>query len=353
MKIGMLARGEDRGLGNLTWEWYRHMKPDRTLLVIPQTVQKAGLSSHEERYPDATVIRQDARALLDPKIVRPWLAGLDVVYSAETFYDWRVCRWAKELGVATVVHAMPEFTRREWFPHPTQWWLPTSYRAEYFPAGTRQVPVPIPTDRWPTPRDFRDPSLPLTWLHIAGAQTVSDRNGTRAVMRALRHTRSRVRLDVFTQDELELGSPPPNVSIEVDGNRGSLSDYWRLYEYSDVLLLPRRYAGLCLPALEAMGAGLPVVMTNMRPQVKDWPISTVRTQRSSMAWRWVDGSIECGDADVEALGSLIDAWNEDRGIYERAKRDSDAWVSLNSWDALRPRILEELALAVTRAAAVG
>lgn len=351
MKVGMLARGEDRGLGNLTWEWYRHMRPDRTLLVIPQTVQKAGLSSHEERYPDATVIRQDARALLDPKVIRPWLQGLDVVYTAETFYDWRLCKWARELGVATVVHAMPEFTRREWFPHPTQWWLPTSYRSEYFPAGTRQVPVPIPTNRWPAPRPVRPKDLPLTWLHVAGAQTVVDRNGTRAVMRALRHTHSRVRLDVSTQEPLELGSPPPNVTVEQSD--GNLSDYWRLYDYADVLLLPRRYAGLCLPALEAMGAGLPVVMTDMKPQSIDWPVTTVATHKSPLTWRWVEGSIECGDASVEELGALIDRWNEDRSHYEYAHKRAAAFVEGHSWDALRPTIIEELELAVTRLHAVG
>jgi glycosyltransferase involved in cell wall biosynthesis len=42
-------------------------------------------------------------------------------------------------------------------------------------------------------------------------------------------------------------------------------------KWADVLVLPRRYAGLCLPALEAMADGCPVIMTDAPPQ-NGWPI---------------------------------------------------------------------------------
>lgn len=338
----MIARSEDRGLGNLTWEWFRHMQPDRTLVVIPPGVQKVGLPSHVERYPDSTIVRLSPANMLDARVIKPWLEGLDVVYSAETFYDWRMCRWARELGVATVVHAMPEFCRAEWFQKPTQWWAPTSYRREVLAPDNRLVPVPVPTDRWQRARPI---GSDLHWLHVAGAQTIADRNGTRAVVRAMNHTRTNVVLDVAAQDDLELGVMPGNVYL---GRRvgETIDEYWQLYEGSDVLLLPRRYAGLCLPALEAMGAGLAVVMTDMMPQSMDWPVKLLPIFPGESI-RLGGGLVETGDVDVRALGALVDEWNTNPALYVEQRERQAAWLTRNSWDALKPTIVSELEWAVS------
>jgi glycosyltransferase involved in cell wall biosynthesis len=43
------------------------------------------------------------------------------------------------------------------------------------------------------------------------------------------------------------------------------SDRAELYASFDVLILPRRYGGLCLPMSEALASGLPVIMSNTSP----------------------------------------------------------------------------------------
>lgn len=344
MKVGLIARGEDRGLGNLTWEWQRHMHPDRTLLVVPDGVAKAGLVTHVERYPGATPARfnQDrpgsqGSGMLDERTCREWLDGLDVVFSAETFYDWRFCRWAREAHVATVCLAMPEFVRPDWFDQPTQWWAPTTYRLIRLPSTTRVVPVPVPTDRFTIHESSTDG--PLRWLHVAGAQTISDRNGTRAVMSALHAVQRPTRITVRTQTPLELGSVMPRVQLlqRFDNVR----DYWRIYDDADVLVMPRRYAGLCLPTIEAMGAGLPVVMTDMAPQNVDWPVALTRTYAGAPL-RMMGGQVETGDADAVALAELMDTWDEDRSIVGYARARAIAWAADHSWEAMRPRIVAEL-----------
>jgi hypothetical protein len=60
-----------------------------------------------------------------------------------------------------------------------------------------------------------------------------------------------------------------------------------MYNGFDAMVLPRRYAGLCLPMNEALLSGLPVFMTNVSPNnqilPQDWlvesdPIGTIRTK---------------------------------------------------------------------------
>lgn len=105
---GLIARAEsDRGLGVLTRLMYEHLSPDRTLLVTVDHDYVQETSA----FPDATLVPFTGE--LDEQIVKEWLDGLDVVVSCETFYDWRVLDWARELGVKTILYVMPEFLKAE------------------------------------------------------------------------------------------------------------------------------------------------------------------------------------------------------------------------------------------------
>ena len=54
-----------------------------------------------------------------------------------------------------------------------------------------------------------------------------------------------------------------------------------LYKDFDALILPRRYAGLCLPTNEALMSGLPVIMTDISPNnqllPKEWLVKSRKT----------------------------------------------------------------------------
>src|SRR6202000_2370555 len=92
-----------------------------------------------------------------------------------------------------------------------------------------------------------------------GRPAIFDRNGTPDVMGALRHVKSDIRLTLKCQDtsylrQLRMASQvPPNVEIVTDSS--DTRDYWDNYHNGDVMILPRRYGGLCLPAKESLGAG--------------------------------------------------------------------------------------------------
>lgn len=328
MRFGLIARSEDRGLGNLCHDFFDHMQPDKTLVVIPAAAKHNHLTSHVEWYPDATIVRFDGR--LNEKVCREWLDGLDVVYTAETFYDWRFCRWAKEQGVATVCHVMPEWMRPEWAAEPSAWWAPTSWRLDHLPEGTKVVPVPV-SHRGPQAE--REPG-PFRWLHITGAGE-HDRNGTRAVLDAARALDPGQTVTIHTQFA-GYESSSPRVTIDHTN-----ADRWEMYDGFDALVMPRRYAGLCLPVLEALGSGLPVVMTNMSPQNTDWPVETVATEGGRPVQLW-GRQIPTGNAVVRLLAEKMNRWMAAPSDVDVWRKRTAEYVAENCWEVRAPQIRAEL-----------
>lgn len=335
MRVGLIARAENRGLGTMTWEWYRHVRPDRTLVVDMGELAR-GFAMHLDRYPDATVVPFDG-AQLPEAIVREWLDGLDVVYSAETFYDWHVCEWAEQAGVATVCHLMPEFFRHHNFdgPRPTAWWAPTSWRADVLPDGTRYVPVPVVVRAKAPELEDR----PTRWLHVAGHRAAMDRNGTTTVLQAVRLLRRPTSVTVSCQDgRLPMSRPSPYVTLDV--RLDAPDDYWRLYDGFDLLVMPRRYGGLCLPVQEAMGSGLGVVMSDVPPN-RDWPIVSVPARLGGRL-QTPAGLLRLYDTPAPKLAAVMDQLADPAARHE-AQTAAAAWAADHSWDTLRPTIMRELA----------
>lgn len=344
MKVGLLARAEDRGLGILTWEWFRHMQPYRTLLIDLGDLAR-GFAQFPDRFPGATVARWTGGEL-DEDDVRAWLDGLDVVYSAETFYDWRICEWARDAGVRTVCHLMPEFYRHGHdvsLPEPDVWWLPTTWRLtevdQFIPPDVRVVPVPVPTDRWP--EGGIDEDGPLRVLHSIGHRATADRNGTTALLRALRFVREPMQVTLHTQDFRSPSTKVP-AHVQVDTIHGGCVNYWDAYAWQDVLVLPRRYGGLSMPVLEAAGAGLAVVMSDAEPQRTDWPFVRRAPARKGPRVETPAGAIDTADTDPRALAVLLDALASDRAALADAACAARRWAEDHSWEALWPTVTAEL-----------
>ncbi len=329
MKTGIVVRSEDRGLGNLSRSFHDNLHLDRTLVVIP--AGRHGLTAHLDWYPDATHVRYNGA--LNERICREWLNGLDVVLGFETMYDWKFCRWARQVNCATVCMAMPEWWRNQWADLPTRWWAPTTWRIDQLPAGTLHVPVPLSEP----PGSVVGTAGPFRWLHIAGAHIPDwhDRNGTGAVYQAAEHLTADQEIVVRTQSPLP--PAPDGVTVVYE----SLASRWDLYRDVDALVLPRRYAGLSLPVLEALACGLPVLMTDLSPQNTDWPVATVPTKPGTPI-RILNRDIDTGDADVRSLAHQMDLWATDRAIPAYWASRARVWAEANSWTVRAPEIRAEL-----------
>lgn len=335
LRIGVLARSEDRGLGIQTWEVCRHLSPDRVLLVDMGELS-GHFEQHPERYePHWPTMHVPQDELGDREVVRPLVEGLDVIYFAETCYRWPFLTHAHAAGCATVCHLNPEFYGHHidlHEPRPTQWWLPSSWlqHGAHLPEDAKLMPLPVPLDRWPHSAPLWDGTRPLRILHVSGHGAMGDRNGTRLLLAAIKEVKRPIEVTVTTQDNAmpSPGRLPPHVKYKL--TRGT-RDYWRLYEGHDVLVMPRRYGGLCLPIIEASGAGLGIVMSDTAPNRPDYPGLVVAGWEGSMM------KAKCGDlatftVDGNSLARCLDHLSENPAEVQQLQARARAWARLNSWD---------------------
>lgn len=333
MKLGVIARCDDRGLGNQTWEVCRHLNPERVLLVTdPRDRRFAQHPERFEQWDTTTALWENGR--LDRRAVRRWLRGLDVVYSAESPYDIRLGDWAADERVGLVLHANPEFVGRSDAAVRATWWTATPWRLDHLPRGTRVVPMPVPE-----PRITHEAADHVRFLHVAGWPAVGDRNGTDIVLEAATKMRTHpCQVIVRSQDKGTLRGrlPAPPLRIEI----GNVVDYWQLYRGADVLVMPRRYGGLCLPAQEAMAVGLPVVMLDVSPN-DTWPGPRVSAfENGSLPTR--AGRIPLHTTDPSVLAEVLDQLAERPELLEKYRHEARNWARAHKWDVLRPTWLAEL-----------
>lgn len=336
MKVGLIARGEDRGLGIMTWEVYRNLQPDRTILVDMGALAR-GFRTHRSRFPDAQVADFSPGHLQEDQ-VRSWLRGLDVVYSAETFYDWRLVEWARAEGVRTVLHVMPEFYRhgREALPHPDAVWAPTTWMLDTLPPDTPVVPVPVATDRF-QPRVRGEAGV---FLHVAGHRAAADRAGTVTLLRALRFVTAPMEVLMVTQD-VRLPQSTVKRCVTLRTATRQRGDYWATYDRGDVLVSPRRYGGLSLPHNEAAAAGLALVLPDVDPNPTTWPGRYVKA-RADGALDTPAGSVVVHTTDPAELARTLDHLATHPEVVADLSAASICWAAEHSWEALAGTYLTRL-----------
>lgn len=317
MKWGLIARSEtDRGIGIQTLAMYENLKPDRVLVVLDY---HSGFVGHPENYPGATLvslIHGAGKNSLPEQVVRDWWAGLDVVVSVETLYDWSLVEWAKADNVRTVVHGNPEF----WLdtnPQPDQWMWPTDWRLQYLPDGP-VVPVPAPEH----PITAMSPELGtfMQGVHIVGNGAMGDRNGSLVIAEASRDLLPNIYMTVYSQVNIGLG----NVVM-----RPAVEDRWSMYANQHVLILPRRYGGLCLPAIEAMSCGLAVMMSDCSPN-HTWPILPIDGD-IGQTLKMQTGMVETFAPYANSLVNGVRQLAADRNHLVKAMERSREWAEANRW----------------------
>lgn len=320
----------------MTKAFYDNVPVDRVLLV---DVPGSGCDQGEGWYPGATDVTVKPGPRLDEKVVREWLQGLDVVYAAETTYDWRMPRWAKQLGVKIVVHGMPEYFRHgmpgmEELFYPDAWWWPTSYRLDKLPPGP-VIPVPMPDHEATGLDPFEGP---LHIYHIAGKRAAYDRNGTDTFIESLRALDKNI---VVTIRGLEGSLPnfgiPRGLTVNID-NVGP-ADRWDMHRGQHLLVLPRRYAGLSLPALEASSRGIAVMMPDASPNRE--LASILGSPLQGRPLRFPCGRLETTGMHFFTLAQEINTLNKDRERLAAAMKQS--YEMTPRWSTYRQVYLDELA----------
>jgi len=203
------------------------------------------------------------------------------------------------------------------------------------------VAMPAPLEQIP---DLRRAPGPTRFLHIAGKIAAGDRNGTRVLFQALRSTSRACTVTVHAQ---AASLPRPGRvarSVQYVPRLGNVADWRALYEGHDVLVMPRRYGGLCLPVIEAACAGLAIIMTECDPN-GFYPATLIPASEVE-EFKTPIGTVDSFEADPRRLAREMDRLSDEAALMEAKVRAVD-WAVDWSWAQQRDRWSKHLAEACT------
>jgi hypothetical protein len=318
MRLGIIARSDNTGLGNQTRELVNMLNPDKILLIDSTPFNKN--KQHPEWYDGYDCIKSNG--FPSSEQIKIFLNSVDVVLSCETFYDQNFIRYANKRNVKTILQYNYELfghLSNPNLPLPTALLSPSVWKIEHiqklFGNQTRVIHLPPPTNE-DLFNKIKENNLSKSHnriLHIAGKKASKDRNGTETVIDMLKYSKGDYELVIRSQSEIESNIKDSRLTIEI-GNPENRED---MYDGFDAMVLPRRYAGLCLPMNEALLSALPVFMTNISPNnhvlPQDWlvksdSIGTIRTKIR----------LELFEANPRDLAKTIDDYMsvKDKRIYK-------------------------------------
>lgn len=346
MRLGLIARADSRGLGIQCKAFHDNMHPAKTMVIDCPSAKPLPL--RRDWYPDATWIN----GLPTRGDFREWLQDLDVVYTAETAYGPHLWSEADRAGVKTVLHANYEFLNRD--DRPTLWAMPSMWHYDDVPFRNKTfLPVPVETDRFTEQRGSAAKEPPgsampsrtaVRFLHVVGRPAHLDRNGTADLLDALEYVESDVTVTIKCQQGGYVSSLRPtlqtrkNVTLIIDP--GDVDNYWDLYTGHDVLIMPRRFGGLCLPVNEALAAGMPVVMPDISPNNTWIPSEWLVPAHKAGSFTVKRNLIDYYNTDVKALAEKIDLFAQNPGFHRASSETASRMATDLSWTALKPLYLK-------------
>lgn len=250
------------GLANQTHNVAKMLKPDKVLLIDSSTFND--FKQRPELYDNFKTDK--VLGFPTRRQYMTWLKGLTHVFTCETFYNDYVTNYTLRMGIKTYIQPNYEFS--DFFvknmTRPTMFLLPTGWHKQDFDNKEYDNIVlrpPLFENDFKKVRESNVSRRYKRFLHIVGKQASMDRNGTTAVLEALKHTDSDFELVIKSQYEIPIQTDDKRVTYDFT----NVHDHTELYKDFDALILPRRYGGLCLPMNEGLMSGLPVIMTDMSP----------------------------------------------------------------------------------------
>ena len=336
MRIGIIARCDNTGLGNQTRELVDMLNPSKVMVI--------DFSQYNPIYQNTSLYNQyntyNVSGIPSDEQVIEFLHDLDLVISCETFYNNNFPVIARKMNVKTYLQYNYEllgYLADRTIPLPDILLSPSSWyfdklRAKIGNGVDAMYHLPPPTNHklFESSKEINLSKSHNRILHIAGKPAAKDRNGTFDVMQMLRHSKSDFELVIYSQFDLDIPYRDSRLKIVTD----NIEDRHTMYSGYDAMILPRRYAGLCLPMNEALLSGLPVFMTNISPNnsilPSEWLVPVheygfVRTKTR----------IQMFQADIKTLASTIDSYINTNGKLQQKERAYQIGYSNFSADVLK------------------
>jgi hypothetical protein len=340
MRLGIIARADKTGLGNQTKELVDMLQPDKILLIDSSHFN--GNKQYPEWY-DGYDVKTTQAGFISNMEVNDFLSGIDVLISCEIFYNKRLSALAHRRGIKTILQYNYEFF--EYFVvdgmrlpsvlvAPSVWNIDIMEKAYGHATNLVYLPPPTTPEIFAEAKEVNLAKKHKRILHIAGKRANSDRNGTDIVVEMLKYSKADYELVVKVQGDYEPDCDDPRLTID-NSNPDNRAE---LYSGFDLMVLPRKYGGLCLPMNEALMSALPVIMTDISPNnhvlPDDWLVRADYQGRVEFK-----GPVELYETDPLALAKLVDTYMEHTNILEQKRKAFDIGYNTFSPDVLKDRYL--------------
>ena len=301
-------RADNTGLGNQTYELTQMLDPDK-IMIIDFTFYN-GNSQNFEWYAGRDYVI--CRGFPTDEEMNSFLDDIDVLLSCETFYNDDTPTLARAKKVKTFLQYNYELfgnMRRDRKPvpdvliSPSPWMIDKVYNRFYRHSKIIHLPPPTRPQLFERALKTNTSMDHKRMLHVAGRAAANDRNGTESVLEMMQHSKADFELVIKSQTPINSKRLDSRITVEVD----NVKDRQDMYAGFDGMILPRRYAGLCLPMNEALLSGLPVFMTDISPNnvllPKEW--LTVSEELGVMR---LAAPVIYYDVDAKKLAEKVDAY---------------------------------------------
>ena len=328
IKLGMILRGDDGGLARISQDFYKHIKPDKVIIV---DVGRAPLNL--KAFPDIKpeIAPYKTQPCPSRKLLESWMEDLDVILTFETPYNWDLFDMARERGIRTVLMVDYEYlknplpSRADVLWMPVKWHLDDIQRDE---GGATFIPMPVDRDRFV----FKERTKAKTFVSVLGhPHLAEDRGGVNALLAAIPLVRNRgVRFILRSIQEIPRINDP-RVTVDIS-RKDNPEENWT---EGDVFLHPRRYAGMSLPMDEALSCGMPVLMTDMIPQNGLLPAHWLFAPKNVKPFL-LCRDVEIAEQSPRNIAAMIDQWAGRDIRFESQLANQIA--EENSWKRMLPTI---------------
>ncbi len=337
MRIGLIARADNTGLGIQSKEFFDHI-PCKALVIDSSLLapsQADILEPHMDRYPGQQVYQlmpgHPMTGGIPEHIIREFIKDIDILFAMETPYDYNIFGICREQNVRTILQLNYEFLDYPSHYHcPDLFAAPSTWHYDDIPGLKTHLPVPVNiTYEKPLVKRFK-------FIHCAGRPAIYDRNGTAIFLESLNYVTNKIQVDLISQVPLSFGTPRfPNVKMRMFF--GDSDNYHEKYT-GGVLVLPRKYGGLCLPMQEAIAAHMPVITTDVPPNnvwlPKQWLVPAV--QKGCFRAKQL---VELYETDPVRLAKKIDEFCDDTFYYAAVLNASNMKYAM-SWESLLPEYMK-------------
>jgi len=326
-KIGIIARVDNGGLANLTYDFWKHIhqitksltilssKPYQDLLKYPEQIICEGFPTLEQ--------------------IDEFLKDIDVVLAFETPYNWNIFSMAKERGIKTILIPNYEWTEENPPIHPDLYLCPSLLDRDiykYYSTKSEYLPIPINRELFP----FRLRTKAETFVFNNGHGGTNGRNGLEALLQAIPLVKSDVKFIIRSQ------VPIPEITDKrVDVRLGGI-ERKDLFKEGDVFVSPRKFGALLLPTWEAISSGMPVLSTDIYPfnaiLPKSWFFKPERIEKMQTAP--MNRVIDVAVINPETIAQKIDQY-ANKDITKESKKADEIAENI-SWENMRDKFIKLL-----------